>query len=115
MVYHENREGKPMPSSGHPMIKTNERVDPPSSCQRLTAYRQTNNYVGTLAIKTLAGPPYSVDLAPFDFYIFPEIQKQTFKKAVYGRLEAAAAYEKAVDATFAPHFLSVVPSNASMY
>ncbi|GBP17736.1 Histone-lysine N-methyltransferase SETMAR [Eumeta japonica] len=61
--------------------------------------RQRINCLGTLGIEILAHPPYSPDIAPYDFYLFPKIKETLQGKWFTDAEEAVAAYDKGVEAT----------------
>ncbi|GBP18064.1 hypothetical protein EVAR_17011_1 [Eumeta japonica] len=51
------------------------------------------------SVEIRAHPPYSANLAPCDFYLFPKIKEELRVKWFTGAEEAVAAHEKAVEMT----------------
>ncbi|CAH2084779.1 unnamed protein product [Euphydryas editha] len=47
--------------------------------------KQTIDYLAKSGVELLGHPPYSTDLAPCDFYLFPKTKRKTSMKTFYGR------------------------------
>lgn len=61
----------------------------------------TTNFLERSGVQLLPHPPYSPDLAPCDFFLFPKVKSQLKGRRFSSCQEAIAAYEEAV-ATIAP-------------
>lgn len=61
--------------------------------------KQTIDYLATANVELLGHPPYSPDLAPCDFYLFPKIKEKLRGKRFMDAEEAVAAFQKAVEET----------------
>lgn len=61
--------------------------------------RRTIDYLVTSNVELLGHPPYSPDLAPCDFYLFPKIKEKLRGKLFMNTEEAVGAFQKAVEET----------------
>lgn len=61
--------------------------------------RQTIDYLATADVELLGHSPYSPDLAPCDFYLFPKIKEKLRGKHFMDAEEAVAAFQNAVEET----------------
>ncbi|GBP25693.1 Histone-lysine N-methyltransferase SETMAR [Eumeta japonica] len=68
---------------------------------------QTTNDLGTLSVEIPARPPYLPVFVPCDFYLFPNIKGKLRGKWYTGDDEAAAAFDRAVEA--APKIEELAP------
>ena len=50
------------------------------------------DYLTKMGIKTIPQPPYSLDLGPFDFWLFPKL-----RGCRYGTIEMKEAVTKVID------------------
>lgn len=61
--------------------------------------KRTIDYLATSNVELLGHPPYSPDLAPCDFYLFPKIKEKLKGKRFMNAEEAVAAYRDAIEET----------------
>ena len=67
--------------------------------------RQTSDFIAQTKVKTLSHPPYSPDLAPCDFFLFPKLKDLLKGKTYSSDEELTEALESAL-ATFNRSFIS---------
>lgn len=60
---------------------------------------RTIDYLASSEVELLGHPPYSPDLAPCDFYLFPKIKEKLRGKRFNDAKEAVAAFQKAIEET----------------